>query len=64
MYNHHLCQFCGKKIFHLPANDNKTISIDFDSLTFNDLELLRLRKIVSFRNNVHISHSLTCKAKK
>jgi len=59
MYNQNICENCGKKIIYIPTGTNIFVPIEFDSLNYNDLQQLRIKKLVYFREDEHISH-LSC----
>ncbi|MCB0749182.1 MAG: hypothetical protein KDC90_17100 [Ignavibacteriae bacterium] len=60
MYNQNICEDCGRKIIYLPNGANILIPINFESLTCHDLQQLRIKKLVYFREGEHISHVSTC----
>lgn len=61
MYNQNICENCGRKIIYLPNGANILIPINFESLTCLDLQQLRIKKMVYFREDEHISHLSCCR---
>lgn len=60
MYNQNICEDCGCKIIYLPTKVNVLIPINFESLTYDDLQQLKKNRLVYYREDEHVAHVSTC----
>jgi hypothetical protein len=54
------CKSCKQEIVYLITKDDWFIPVDIDSLSFTDMQLIKLGRRVTFRINDHRTHYSTC----